>query len=71
MKTRIKELRMKKKISQDELAFTVGVTRQTIISLEKEKYVASLTLAYKIATYFGMKIEEVFDFSDIEEIKNG
>lgn len=71
MKTRIKELRMEKKISQDELAFTVGVTRQTIISLEKEKYVASLTLAYKIAAYFGMKIEEVFDFSDIEEIKNG
>lgn len=68
MKTRIKELRMEKKISQDELAFTVGVTRQTIISLEKEKYVASLTLAYKIAAYFGMKIEEVFDFSDIEEI---
>lgn len=71
MKTRIKELRMEKKISQDELAFTVGVTRQTIISLEKEKYVASLTLAYKIAAYFGMKIEEVFDFSEIEEIKNG
>lgn len=68
MKTRIKELRMEKKISQDKLAFTVGVTRQTIISLEKEKYVASLTLAYKIAAYFGMKIEEVFDFSDIEEI---
>lgn len=71
MKTRIKELRKEKKVSQDELALAVGVTRQTIISLEKEKYVASLVLAYKIASYFGMKIEEVFDFSDIEEIKNG
>ena len=47
MKTKIKELRKANKISQDELALAVGVTRQTIISLEKEKYVASLVLAYK------------------------
>ncbi len=68
MKTKIKELRKKNKISQDELALAVGVTRQTITSLECEKYTASLVLAYKIARYFGLSIEEVFDFSEVEEI---
>lgn len=67
MKTRIKELRKANKVSQDELAEQVGVTRQTIISLEKEKYTASLVLAYKIAHYFHLTIEEVFDFSEVEE----
>lgn len=67
MRSRIKEMRKKNKISQDELAMAVGVTRQTITSLECEKYTASLVLAYKIARYFGMTIEEVFDFSDVEE----
>lgn len=67
MKTRIKELRKANKISQDELALAVGVTRQTIISLEKEKYTASLVLAYKIARYFDFNIEDVFDFSDVED----
>ena len=68
MKTRIPELRKKHKLSQEELALAVGVTRQTITSLECEKYTASLVLAYKIATYFGLSIEEVFDFSEVEEI---
>lgn len=67
MKTRIKELRKANKVSQDELAEQVGVTRQTIISLEKEKYTASLVLAYKIAHYFHLTIEDVFDFSEVEE----
>jgi len=49
----------------------VGTTRQTITSIEVEKYTASLVLAYKIAHYFGLAIEEVFDFSDVEEEKNG
>lgn len=68
MKTKIAELRKKKRISQEELALAVGVTRQTITSLEVEKYTASLVLAYKIARYFGTTIEEIFDFSEIEEI---
>ncbi|MEG0452402.1 MAG: helix-turn-helix transcriptional regulator [Coprobacillus sp.] len=68
MKTKIKELRKQNKVSQDELALAVGVTRQTIISLEKEKYVASLVLAYKIARYFDLSIEDIFDFSEVEEI---
>ena len=67
MKTRIQELRKKNKLSQEELAMAVGVTRQTITSLECEKYTASLVLAYKIAKYFGLTIEEVFDFTDVEE----
>lgn len=67
MKTRIQELRKQHKLSQEELAAAVGVTRQTITSLECEKYMASLVLAYKIAKYFGLKIEDVFDFSEVEE----
>ncbi|HOO33792.1 MAG TPA: helix-turn-helix transcriptional regulator [Thermotogota bacterium] len=67
MKTKIKELRKKEKLSQAELAFEVGTTRQTITSIECEKYTASLVLAYKIAKYFGMTIEEVFDFSEVED----
>ncbi len=66
MKTIIKELRKKNKLSQEELAKAVGTTRQTITSIECEKYTASLVLAYKIAKYFGMSIEEVFDFSEVE-----
>lgn len=68
MQTRIAELRKKQKLSQEELALTVGVTRQTITSLETGKYTASLILAYKIARFFGLAIEEVFDFSDLEEL---
>lgn len=63
MKTKIKELRKANRISQEELALAVGTTRQTITSIETGKYVASLPLAYRIAKYFGMTIEEVFDVS--------
>ncbi len=68
MKTKIQELRKKSKISQEELAIAVGVTRQTITSIEVEKYTASLVLAYKIAKYFNLTIEDVFDFSELEEL---
>ena len=67
MYTKIAALRKMKKLSQEELAQAVGVTRQTITSVEVGKYVASLPLAYKIASYFGCKIEDVFDFSGIEQ----
>ena len=67
MKTRIRELRKARKLSQEELADLVGTTRQTITSIEVGKYAASLPLAYKIARVFGLTIEEVFDFSDLEE----
>lgn len=68
MKTKIRELRKEHKMSQEELANAVGTTRQTITSIEVGKYTASLVLAYKIAHYFGLSIEEVFDFSEVEEI---
>ena len=66
MKSKISELRKVRKISQEELALAVGVTRQTITSIENEKYTASLILAYKIAKYFQRTIEEVFDFSEVD-----
>lgn len=68
LKTKIPELRKQHKLSQEELALAVGVTRQTITSLEVGKYTASLILAYKIAKYFGLTIEDVFDFSEAEEL---
>ena len=68
MKTKIKELRKERKMSQDELAAEGGTTRQTITSLEVGKYTASLVFAYKIAHFFGRTIEEVFDFSEVEEM---
>lgn len=67
MKTRIRELRKERRITQEELAEAVGTTRQTITSIEVGKYIASLPLAYKIARFFGMAIEEVFDFTDLED----
>ena len=66
MKSKIRELRKQRKLSQEELAEAVGTTRQTITSIEVGKYTASLPLAYKIAHYFRMSIEEVFDFSDLD-----
>ena len=64
METKIQELRKANKISQAELADEMGVTRQTIISLEKGRYNASLELAFKFARYFGKTIEEVFIFEE-------
>ncbi len=60
MRTNLPALRKERRISQEELARAVGVTRQTITSIEVGKYTASLPLAYKIARYFGKPIEEVF-----------
>ena len=64
METKIQELRKANKISQAELADEMGVTRQTIILLEKGRYNASSELAFKIARYFGKTIEEVFIFEE-------
>ena len=67
LKNRIQELRKARKITQNELADILDVTRQTIISLENGRYNASLLLAHKIARYFGMPIEEIFLFEEEEE----
>lgn len=64
MKTKIQELRKKSGLSQEALANELGVTRQTVISLEKEKYVASLELAFKIAKFFNKSIEEIFIYEE-------
>ena len=66
MRTKIQELRKARKMSQEELASAVGVTRQTITSLECGKYVASLPLAHRIAVFFGLSIEEIFLFEEEE-----
>ena len=64
MNNRIKEYRKGRNLTQDDLAKEVGVTRQTIISLENGKYVASLFLAFKLAQYFGVNIEDIFIFEE-------
>ena len=64
MTNRIAELRKERRISQAELAEAVDVTRQTIISLENGRYNASLLLAYKIARYFGLAIEDIFIYEE-------
>lgn len=66
MKTRIQELRKQNKVTQEELALALGVTRQTIISLENGKYNASLQLAFKISRFFGKRIEDIFLFEEEE-----
>lgn len=68
MKNKIEEIRKERGIRQDELAKNMGVSRQTISSLENGRYNPSIILAYKIAKYFDMTIEEVFVFEE-EDLK--
>lgn len=64
MKNRIEEIRKDRGILQEELAKSMGVSRQTISSLENGRYNPSIMLAYKIAKYFDMSIEEIFIFGE-------
>ena len=64
MRTRIKELRARYDLTQEELAKKVGVRRETIVFLEQGKYNPSLKLAHDVAKVLGSKIEEVFIFED-------
>ena len=68
MKNRIEEIRKEHGIRQEEFAKYMGVSRQTISSLENGRYNPSIILAYKIAKYFDMTIEDVFIFED-EDLK--
>jgi len=61
---RLRELRARYRITQEELAKRVGVTRQTIIAIENGKYLPSLKLAFKIARVFNMRIEDIFIFDE-------
>ena len=67
MNNRLEELRKARGIRQEELAEALEVSRQTIGSLENGRYNPSIVLAFKIARYFGLTIEEVFDFSELED----
>jgi len=67
MKNRIKVYRAMHDLTQEALANAVGVTRQTILAIEKGKYDPSLELAFKIARYFGASIEEVFLYDEPTE----
>lgn len=67
MNNRIETLRKAHSMTQQQLALRLGVSRQTIISLESGKYNPSLLLAHQIARLFGMKIEEVFLFEEESE----
>jgi putative transcriptional regulator len=64
MKNRIKVFRAMHDLTQEGLANELGVTRQTILAIEKGKYDPSLDLAFKIAKYFDVKIEEVFIYGE-------
>jgi putative transcriptional regulator len=61
MRNRVRELRTEKGLSQGELAAAVDVSRQTINSIEKERYTPSLPLALALARYFGSTVEAMFD----------
>lgn len=67
MQTRIAQYRKERKVTQEELAEAVNVTRQTIISLENGRYKASLVLAHKLAQFFDVTIEEMFIFDEEDE----
>ena len=64
LKNRLEELRKERGIRQEELAADLEVSRQTIGSLENGRYNPSITLAFKIARYFGMRIEDIFIYEE-------
>ncbi|AGB03208.1 helix-turn-helix transcriptional regulator [Methanoregula formicica] len=64
MKNKIKVFRAMHDMTQEDLAQAIGVTRQTILAIEKGKYVPSLDLAFRIARHFAVNIEEVFTYED-------
>lgn len=64
MKNRLEEIRTERGIRQDELAAALEVSRQTISSLENGRYNPSIILAFKIARYFGMSIEDIFIYEE-------
>ena len=67
MKNRLEEIRKERGIKQEELAQAMGVSRQTIGSLENGRYNPSITLAIKLARFFGMTVEDIFIYE--EELK--
>lgn len=66
-KTRIKVLRAEKDITQEELAEAIGVSRTTILEIERGTFNPSLKLSFKIANYFNKKVDEVFTYIEEED----
>lgn len=64
MKNRLEEIRKQRGIKQEALADAMGVSRQTISSLENGRYNPSVILAIKLARYFGMKVEDIFIYEE-------
>ncbi len=64
MENKLKVYRAMQNITQEELAKSLGVTRQTIIAIEKSKYDPSLVLAFKIARFFNAQIEDIFVYNE-------
>ena len=67
MKNRIRMYRAMHEVTQETLAQDLGVTRQTILAIEKGKYDPSLLLAYKIASYFNVGIDEMFLLDSLDD----
>jgi putative transcriptional regulator len=61
---RIQELRTERRMTQEELAARLQVTRQTVISLEKNRYIPSLEMGFKVAELFHKRIEDIFDYTE-------
>ena len=66
MRNRVKEERIQRELSQADLAAALGVSRQTVISIEGGRYLPSLPLAFKIARFFDMTVDKMFDPEDEE-----
>ncbi|MDI6723583.1 MAG: helix-turn-helix transcriptional regulator [Methanobacterium sp.] len=67
MKNNLKVYRAMQNLTQEDLAKILGVTRQTIIAIEKDKYDPSLVLAFKIAEFFNVQIEDIFIYKEDQE----
>lgn len=70
MKNRLEEIRKSRGIKQEELAAALEVSRQTIGSLENGRYNPSILLAFKIAKFFGLQIEEIFIYEEASDEQN-
>ena len=70
MRNKLKVYRAMYDLTQEDLAQKLGITRQTILSIEKQKYDPSLELAFKISNLFKVKIEDIFSYSATEDYKD-
>ena len=69
LKNRLEEIRKQREIKQEELAEAMGVSRQTISSLENGRYNPSVILAIKLTRYFGMHVEDIFIYEEGQDEK--